>query len=242
MPFKPNLRPLENQATDANRGNGVVLRRPGSSGKSDRPVLARVVSECVRGERLAVTMQAWEAAGCWKGVCSPPECEDRGLFALPAIRGHLEWCLGAASFYALFDVLEGTVVSIVADSAKLCAEYVIWGDACATWLPDFRVNGGIGYGGSAPCCAAQLTELVCVEAGGKSCVEIPPFATAVVLQLVSGPRPTRVSVMGPRGGPKFYPKACDELFILFNGAEYVCVDNTEGTSPLAAFVIFKLAL
>lgn len=231
-----DLRPLSAQRYDSCRGDVVIL-------SPDQEGLVQVFefrSECVRAEIIGITIGLSRLRD---HDCCPAE-----RFALPAVRAHVDWCIGNASFSARADVLNGTVLSVAAEQVKLCVEYVICGDECADDLPSFKVSAGASYGASSGF-PAQLTEMVCAAPGEVGQVAIPPFAIGfTVLPIEPSAGPVRGSILGPNGAPRVSfesasPIAGGRKFIpLFNGAAYIEIDNTDGASPRAAFVIFELAL
>lgn len=243
-----DLRPLTNQDADVQRGMTVTL-------EPDREDSTRIIefnSICVRGELLGVVLGIREEG---RPCCHPPDCtHGSGLFALPIVRAELEWGLGGATFFAEADFLNGTVLSVVAESLKVCAKYIVWGDPCAPWLPTFRASAGVGYiARSANSNPARFTELVTVGAGQKASIAIPNFALSFTVQpLDPAPALVQVAVLGPCGPRIPYVVVSpltnlgqhnvENALPLFNGATQIEVDNTTGIAPLAVFIIFGLAL
>lgn len=235
-----DLRPLTAQSADARRGSRVILY-PDKLNKVVQ--IFEFGNECARADVLGVTF----GLECHAGALCVPEGE---LFALPAVRAHLEWGIGCANFFAIADVGNGTVLSVTGECLKVCVEYIVWGDRCAGWLPDLKVSAGVSYGASSGF-PAKLTELVFVPAGERAAVAIPPFAQSfIAVPIAPAPEIISGSVTGPQGTPRVrfdVPGAPIELphhghVPLFNGATCVEVDNTEGASPVSAFIIFELAL
>lgn len=229
-----DLRPLTAQAAPSRRSGQVTLC-PDQARNLIQVFEFR--SECVRAEVLGITIGLSRLSD---RHCCPPE-----RFALPAVRAHLDWCIGNAAFSARADVLNGTVLSVAAEQVKLCVEYIVCGDECAD-LPAFKVSGGVSYGASSGF-PAQLTELVCADPGDVARVEIPPFAMGfTVLPIEPSSGPTRGSILGPGGAPRVsfeIPASTGKRFLpLFNGAACIEIDNTDSAEPKAAFVIFELAL
>lgn len=247
-----DLRPLTAQSHDVQRG--MTERLAPGSGHDLVRLIEFQPGICVRGELLGIHLAVCEERHPGSDCCDEDEC-----FALPALRAHLEWGLGGATFTARVDFLNGTSIALVAECLKVCAEYVIWGDSCAPWLPVYRASAGVGYFGTRAVSSnpARLTELACAAAGARERIPIPPFAVSVTIQPIDdpsspAPSPIRASVVGPRGPAVRYDVAHPltnaaqdntiDALPLFNGARFVEIDNTGGAGPLAAFVIFGLAL
>ena len=246
-----DLRPLTSQDADVQRGMSRSLA------PDDDPLrIFKFTSECARGELIGVTLGlAIEGNEC----CDELDCA--GPFALPAVRAKLEWALGSACFCAEADFLHGTTLAVVAERLQVCAEYIVWGDRCAPWLPVYKVSAGAGYvARSSNSNPARFTELVTVGAGQQLEIAIPNFAISLTLQPADfsfppappPPAVTRIGVLGPCGPRVVYDVVSplsnlgqhnvENALPIFNGATKIEIDNTGGATPLALFLIFGLAL
>ena len=242
-----DLQPLTSQESASQRGNTVTL---GPREKGPKRII-EFNSICVRGELLGITLGICEEAG----KCCPPadECADQP-FALSAVRAHLEWGIGNACFTAQADFLNGTTIAVIAEQLKVCADYIVWGDRNADWLPCYRVSAGAGYvARSSNSNPARLTKRITVAAGARAEVKIPNFAISMTVQPIdAAPGVTLVGVLGPCGPRVSYEVVTpltnlgqhnvENALPLFNGATRVEIDNTAGLTPLTAFIIFGLAL
>lgn len=251
------LRPLTSQVNDINRGNEEVIG-PKTRGKGPKgtTLIAGFHPNCVRGELIGVVL----------GLCRVDEPADlTGItnqgYYLPAVRAHLWWGLGGVTFNATCDYIHGTVVGLVAEGVRVCAEYVCWKRSIPddllppkTCLPCYKVKAGFGYGArnynSNP---ARLTEFVVVKtAGDTERIEIPPFAISVTVQPI-GTSSVSIDVLGYCEKPIVHYDIATPLtnagqhnvenaLPLYNGAVYIDVKNENESEPLEAFVIFGLAL
>lgn len=244
-----DLRPLHS-IHDSGRGRRTVLHS-----KDKGPTLvAEFNSYCARGELIGVVLGIHETDD--KGnPCFVDLPED--LLALPAVRAHLTWGLGSTSFHATVDYLHGTQIGLVAETVRVCAEYVLLGDCKKSCnLPCYSVAAGFGYGVRGHNSnSARLTELACIEEpGGRVRIRVPPFAISVTVLPIDD-QPCAIDVVGRCNSHRVHKEISvplgnsyatgtydvENALPLFNGADSVLVEN-KAAGPMAAFVIFGLAL
>ena len=249
MPILSDLRPLT-AIDEANRGNKKILHAKGKG----QTLVAEFNSHCPRGELIGVVLglQETNEAG---DPCLVDLPDD--VLALPAVRAHLSWGLGSASFAATVDYLHGTQIGLIAENVRVCAEYVVLGGCSRSCrLPCFSVGAGFGYGVRGHNSnSARLTELACIETPGERVrIRVPPFAISVTVLPIDD-QPCGIDVVSRCNSHRVHREITTPLgnsftsgtydvenaLPLFNGAHSVLLEN-KATGPMAAFVIFGLAL
>lgn len=228
------VRPLVT-ASDNNRGSCVHV---GPDHINDLVTIVDVTTPCPGvAEPIQITLAVDVDAG------SAADCLD--AFVLPQIRALITWGVGGTYFQAEVDFLNGTLISLSAETIKVQAFYklvTVPEGCCPECLPTFRVKAALGYG----CISrAQLTEIV-VLSGEGDCerVEIPPFARSVSVMTSDG-EPVDVDVVGFgtcfRTGCRV--KACGEDHIpIWNGAKFVEVRSRTDHQPITVALVFELAI
>ena len=252
------IRPLDaflGPNMEGRRGRSLVLE-PGCDQRIDIFDFNKV---CVRGELLGVVLSICRRPGDDKCPPLPPAGDSHDRF--PAVRAHLWWGLGAATFYAVCDFLNGTQIGLVAESLRIAAEYVVFdvradkdepipAECC---LPDFNIAAGAGYGvRSHNSNSARLTELISIDGADEvACVPIPAFALSFTVQPIRDGQAAVEIVSDCGGTPVPYDVVTplsnlgqhnmEKVMPLYNGARALFIRSRNGL-PLKAFVIFGLAL
>lgn len=254
----PDFRPLTPQADDSRRGDRKTLTPDRKKGE---PLLiASYDVTCVRGELIGIALESHAVDKRGKPCRQALRDDETDSFILPAVRARVEWGIGGASFLAFCDFRLGTQIAVVAENVRVCAEYVTH-RCCFENMPDpkkcdlpcFSLAAGFGYGYHGHNSnSARFTDLVCLEPGEKKLVPIPPFASSLTVQPINNGN-CDVSVVGFCTTPKVIYEVrtpltnmnqnnIENALPLYNGAESLIVENKNPAGPLAAFVIFGLAL
>lgn len=248
-------RPLVDQAA-SNRGAVIQIDPPPDDVLNGSTVtrICEIRSTCAQGELLSVTLDQ-----SIRGGSEDTTDFDVADLVWPNVRARLSWGSGNGIFQAECDFLNGTQLSIAAESLSIDAVYrkVTMGAAAAsTWTAaPLNARAAIAYGNvgrnSNP---ARLTELVEFPGGvgNVANVLIPPFATSFTLLPVANNSDLSARVFG-FGSSLFVDYDVtptlsntgqydvENAFPLFNGARYIQIND--GTTDAGyVFVVFALAL
>jgi hypothetical protein len=254
-------RPLT-ETIESNRGGFAILHPPrvisGTSFGENKNLSVDLRTKYSSGERYAVSLgigidpgidknnsprQHRAKASCFDFL----ESSGAASFVWPRVTARFEWGTGSAAFAAEVDVVNGSVVSVPAETLRVSARYDVdlpkfleLPDRCIA-LPVYRVQACVSYGqqGKRP---PTLTRLVALAASGDAVdVAIPMFATAVTLLPVSG---SSVSATTFGLGMGLSVDVLSRVQqVLQNGDAFVRVANTSSPSaPAYAFLVFELSL
>lgn len=248
-------RPLVDQAA-SNRGAIIEVDPPPDTVLNGETVtrICEVRTTCAQGELLSVTLDQ-----SIRGGAEATTAFDVADFVWPNVRARIMWGSGNGSFQAECDFLNGTQLSIAAESICVDAVYrkVTMAAADVESWAAAPINARVAYAygnvgrNSNP---ARLTELVELPGGTGNIanVLIPPFATSFTLLPVANNTDLTARVFG-FGSSLFVDYDTvgtlsntgqynvENAFPLFNGARYIQIND--GTSdPGYVFVVFGLAL
>lgn len=222
--------PLTN-IQDGNRGNAKVIAPPLDADFDAKGFAAGNLNGLISPEAHCV--QWGELISVVFGV-QRDKTHQQGetILVFPLLRGQVDFGIGTTSFTARFDILNGTVISVPAESFNSIAVHydvqqrpIIVPDL---GLPSFMISAGVAYNGvghnSNP---ARYTELVYMANAGVDQVkilEIPPFAISMtVIPINDGA--VNLSIYGE--SPSF-PTLYSPTFPITNVGQY----NVENAVPL----------
>ena len=237
------------------RGRSAVLAPKNFNGCIDNVNIskgeAQLIStyvQCARGQLLGVVL----------GLSVHNECPPKnGCFIDHSVRAVLQWGLGGVPLDAECDWINGTQISLVAETVKVTARYVTrtlpWALECDSCPPIFNVSAGVGYSdngvNSNP---ARLTELVQIQnPGGTFDLPLPPFGISFTIQLVKPTTSAAFEILGSCTGygvpgvtlgplTNVGMHSVENSFPIRNGARFLRFTNTNVAGPLLAFVIFGM--
>ena len=234
-----DLRPLTNQDALGKRGQTHVIGPESHARRSKKKrELVQLFDfsadpHCVRGERLGIVLGIDEVIGdCSRCGCA----HEPGHTGFAGAVAHLTWSNGNGCFEARMDFVRGVEFGIVAEMARLCAEYVVFGDPCDPNLPCFNVAAGVGYGSC--CFPVQLTERACFRAGHPALIDIPPFARSFAVVPLNDAVVTAAITAGC-GTTRVPTRLCQPFFP--NGFDTVEL-STSSAASVRALIVFEIAL
>jgi hypothetical protein len=186
----------------------------------------------------------------------PADYKTDALFVLPSVVASLKWGIGSVEFAAECDWMHGTQIGLLAENVAVAARYVKntrpWAPEESEVQPSFLVSAGVAYG-TMPrnSSGARLTKIAQLENTNDTIdFPIPPFAISFTVIPFFGAA-VAVSVRSFGLYAADYAIATplsnagqhnvENSFPLFNGAEFLTVQNIQ-QQPAVAAVVFGLAL
>jgi hypothetical protein len=178
------------------------------------------------------------------------------------IRAHLQSGIGGTYFRARCDFLLGTTLVVPAENLKVEASYLVFDpcDPCAdlgrvkACLPPVEVSVGLAYFGiGRNSNAARFTDWVCVPAGQKVMRQIPQYAVSWTARLAEPATSLTIRSFGWGTGIKTRYDVVAPLtnvgqhdvenaFPIGNGDRFLELDNSTGSAPVIASLIYGLAI
>jgi len=242
------VRPLSGLDSNS-RGMTLVLPPPtisGAPGTVNESGFRTLVDMRSRGpdsELLNITLNLMLGDGL----------DDRTIFPfgnnVPMVQAVLDWGIGGAQFSAVCDWLQGTQLSIPANTLRVSAQYVNVQNLAGPAPPSFIVSAGLSYGNTGRMSSpARFTERLQILPGFPVDRKIPKYATGFAIASNS---PCLIDV-GPFVGGllqySFVPpmsnagqRNVENSFPLPNGVRSITITNTSGVSSPYA-IIYTLAI
>lgn len=223
-----------------NLGNKHVVEPNGP-----RVIVVDLRARCVIGESLAVVFGVDPICDAGKNRSDPCD-QPENKFVL--LRGHVVWGLGNARFEASVDILNGTIISLPAETIRVDAEMIVIernNSVPEGKIAPVEISAGFAYSvaGKHP---ARLTEVVqFTELGGRVRVPVPRFAQNFTVIPIAG---QTIQAEPLAFGPGVSPQYIFTGPIVSNGQSFYpligvkCIEITNlGPDPfLGAFVVFGL--